>query len=223
MHNRTIVLRSCMSLWFVLVLTSQAWSAPPGFDLDLKELNKPLQLPEVTKKKPVTTRKKASRAVKQLTPAKSGNKISASSQKESDSVLQPIAPSELALKGGNACQLAERMAAAVAQPVPTEPLLNGLNLQPVIAVRHGNLNLLLTCGLPAAEAYTYSRLLEEHQVRLINLEGNETVGQIAQGMIERLGLSCQVVLDNSSMGGELIYLFPAGQERQRALRLTLQP
>jgi hypothetical protein len=151
-------------------MTPQLWAAP-GFELDLKELKRPSAPPSATVKKKVVAAEKK----KQTAPSK---KIVQTTKKKktvlpklvaTETAPQPVSPSELALKGGDPCQLAERMAIAVAQTVPVEGTLNGLNLKPVIAVKSGGLTTVITCGLAPAEAYTFTRLLEEHQVYLLNI------------------------------------------------------
>jgi len=134
-----------------------------------------------------------------------------------------LEPSELTLKIGEACPLAERIAVAVARSVPAATLLNGLDLPSVAAVTYGNLSVLITCRIPAAEAYTYSRLLGDHAVQLVNFRGNETAEQVASTLINAFALSFRLEADNFSPTGDLVYFFPADQERERPLQLTLQP
>jgi hypothetical protein len=224
MQNITTYIRLSMLVCFLLVMTPQLWAAP-GFELDLKELKKPSPPPPaVVKKKVITTEKK-----KQIAPPQ--KKVQLAKKKKpvptkqvaTETAPQPVSPSELALKGGDACQLAERMAIAVAQSVPVEPALNGLHLKPVVAVKSGDLTAVITCGISPAEAYTFARLLEEHQIYLLNIGGNETTAEVARKVIDILALSYMRENEESAKEGELIYLFPAGEERRRPLRLTLQP
>jgi len=222
MQNFSTFLRLIIPIWFLLTMTSQT-SAEPGFDLDLKELKKPSTPLPATSKKTVstTTRQKSIPAKKQASVAK--KKKPAPYMQTAAAPPLPVVPSELALKGGNACLLAERMAVAVARSIPAETVLNGLDLKPVAAVIFGNLSALITCGISDAEAYTYSRLLAGHQVQLVNIIGNETAKQVARSIIDALALSYQIEADESSRDGNLIYLIPADHERQRPLRLILQP
>jgi hypothetical protein len=209
--------------WTMLPLTPQIWAAP-GFDLDLKELKKPSSPPTASKKKPVVvTKKKQIAPTTQQSAVATKAKPALKSQTASVVTAALLIPAELALKGGNACQLAERMATAVARSVPVEKLLFGLNLKPVAAVRYAHLDLLITCGIPAAEAYTFGRLLKEHHVELLNIQENETIRQVARGVLHALALSYQLETDLSAQGGELVYSFPAEEERQRPLRLILHP
>ncbi len=210
----------------LLLLAQISWAAP-GFDLDLKELKKPSQ-PAVPKKA-APPRKKKSEA--KATPKKQPVAADAKPAIKQPEIaltplLQPVPEqSELTLhRGDNPCQLAERVAVALARTVPTELLLNGLDLKPVATVNHGQLDLMVTCGLQVAEAYTYSRLLEEHQVALVNIRGNETAGQIAQMIVDALALSYQhEQTDKESDDSTRSYLFPADAQRQRPLRLVVRP
>ncbi|WP_277057120.1 hypothetical protein [Trichlorobacter lovleyi] len=203
-----------------LLVPIQAWAAP-GFDLDLKELKKPSPPPSVARKsKPVAAaKKKASATTKRSVQP-------ATTSPAAEPAVVPVAllsPSELTLKAGEPCLLAERIAVAVARSVPAATLLNGLELHPVAAVSYGEVSALITCGISAAEAYTYGRLLEEHQVELVNIRGDETAGQTARKVIDALALPYQIETDSASKDGALTYLMPASKERQRPLRLTLQP
>lgn len=224
MRNINRYVRRTMLVCFLMSLSPQLWAAP-GFELDLKELKRPSPPPPVNvKKKVVVTEKK-----KQTAPTK--KKVLVTKKKKPDlpklAVIetspQPLSPSELALKGGNACQLAERIAIAVAQSIPVESALNGLNLKPVVAVKSGDLTALITCGISPAEAYTFARLLQEHQVYLLNIGENETTAEVARKVIDTLALSYIRENEEPARDGELVYFFPADHERQRPLRLSLLP
>lgn len=212
-----------------LVLLAQTVCAAPGFDLDLKELKKPSIPLAIVKKKTVAVqnKKKAEKkTVQQKKPAmaKPLPAVAVEHNAVKPVVLANTEASELALHlGGNACQLAEHVAIAVARAVPATSLLNGLSLQPVASVKYAELGLMVVCGISPAEAYTYSRLLEEHHVELVNITGSETAGQTAQKIIDALAISYRIETAAKPSDGTLTYLIPASQERQRPLRLTLHP
>lgn len=208
----------------LLTLPLQAWAAP-GFDLDLKELKKPLAPSAPAKKKGTAARKK------QNVSAKQTRHLTAKTKKTTTTVPAPpqpslvkaeavMAPSELALTGTDACQLAERMAVAVAHSVPAAELLHGLELKPVAAVRYADLNALVICGLTKAESYTYARLLAEHEVQLISIASSDSPAQVARAITDGLALTYELETDGQS--GTLVYLIPGDKERQRPLRLTIQ-
>lgn len=199
-----------------LVLLAQTVCAAPGFDLDLKELKKPSIPLAIVKKKTVQQKKPAM--------AKPLPAVAVEHNAVKPVVLANTEASELALHlGGNACQLAEHVSIAVARAVPAASLLNGLSLQPVASVKYAELGLMVVCGISPAEAYTYSRLLEEHHVELVNITGSETAGQTAQKIIDALAISYRIETAAKPSDGTLTYLIPASQERQRPLRLTLHP
>ncbi len=200
----------------LLLLAGQAFSEP-SFELELKELKKP-SIPVIkAKKKKASAQKKIKPRIKQVTP----EVIKA---EEVGKGSEPVIwISELTLKAGDGCQLAERMAVALAHSVPAETLLNGLDFKPVASVVYDGQGLLLVCGVPTAEVYTYNRLLAEHNVQMLNLTGTESVGQVARQVIDCLGLSFRLDFDEHSKEDELVYLFPADKERERPLRLTIQP
>lgn len=221
-YSRLLAPAVLFSSALILLLAQITWAAP-GFDLDLKELKKPSQPAAPKKAAPPRKKKSEAKATPKKQPA-----IADAKQPEIalTPLLQPVPEqSELILhRGDNPCQLAERVAVALARTVPTELLLNGLDLKPVATVNHGQLDLMVTCGLQVAEAYTYSRLLEEHQVELVNIRGDETAGQTAQKIIDALALSYQQEpAEKDSNSGTRIYLFPAEAQRQRPLRLVVQP
>ncbi|WP_265551081.1 hypothetical protein [Trichlorobacter lovleyi] len=206
-----------------LFMPIQVWAAP-GFDLDLKELKKPSAPPAAARKsKPVVAAKKKVSAQPKRSVKPAQPPATSPAAEPAGAPVAPLSPSELALKAGDPCLLAERIAVAVARSVPAATLLNGLELHPVAAVSYGEVAALVTCGISAAEAYTYGRLLEEHQVELVNIRGDETAGQTARKVIDALALPYRIESDNASEDGTLTYLMPASQERQRPLRLTLQP
>lgn len=212
----------------LLLLPAPQVSATPDFELDLKELKKPSAPPSVSKKSStVAAKKKRATPAKQPTALTQKTPIVPKSQTvppvaSAAITATPVAASELTLVGDNPCQLAERMAVAVARSVPFEQLLFGLNLKPVASVQFNNLAVLITCNIASAEAYTYSRLLLGHQVELINIQEKETIAQVARRIVDALALSYQLGKGGQNGGNELVYLFPADQERQRPLRLILQ-
>ncbi|SJZ71924.1 hypothetical protein SAMN02745119_01447 [Trichlorobacter thiogenes] len=225
-YSRLLAPAALFSSALMLFLAQISWAAP-GFDLDLKELKKPSQPTAPKKAAPPRKKKSEAKATPKKQPAIADAKPAV---KQPEIALTPLPQpvpeqSELILhRGDNACQLAERIAVALARTVPTESLLNGLVLKPVATVNHGQLDLMVTCGLQIAEAYTYSRLLEEHQVELVNIRGDETAGQTAQKIIDALALSYQQEQVEKELDGSTrIYLFPADAQRQRPLRLVVQP
>ena len=209
-----------LSCWSLLTLAATPTCTAAPFDLDLHELNKPFTPQRKIKKKPAETptvarkqRTKSSKAASLLKPALKA---------ATEAAPPPIA--ELSLKAGNSCLLAENMAVALGRAVPIESLLNGLDLHPVAAVQAGDGGLLITCGLPTAEAYTYQRLLEEHNVQLMNVADTDSATKVAQELIRHLGLACSQETDGTATDGDLIYQCPAtGELQQRPLRLILQP
>lgn len=213
-----------IAMWLLVSAPAQLW-ATPGFELDLKELKSPSSPP------PAATKKNTSgkTVTKKIQPARQPTQVTKKPKTAPPQQVPPaapvlaVAPSELALKGGDACQLAERMAVSVARSVPSETLLNGLDLKPVAAVRAAGLSALITCGIPPAEAYTFARLLEAHEIQLLNINGTETISQVGHSINDTLALSYLIEKDATDQGGELIYLYPADTERQRPLRLILQP
>jgi hypothetical protein len=225
-YTRLLAPAALFSSVLMLLLAQISWAAP-GFDLDLKELKKPSQPAAPKKAAPSKKKKSEAKATTKKQPAVVDAKPAIKQPEIAlTPLLQPVPEqSELILhRGDNPCQLAERIAVALARTVPTESLLNGLDLKPVATVNHGQLDLMVTCGLQVAEAYTYSRLLEEHQVELVNIRGDETAGQTAQKIIDALALSYQQEqVEKESDGSTRIYLFPADAQRKRPLRLVVQP
>lgn len=212
----------------LLAVPLQAWGVA-DFDLDLKELKRPVA-PAPAKKHKVKTASKKKSVHKQAKNTAAKPPLEPSPQAApAPPVTGPsvavadIAPAELDLTGTNACQLAERMTVAVARPIESTKLLHGLALQPVAAVRYAGLEALVVCDLSPAEAYTYSRLLAEHEVELIAISPQEQPATVARAITDALALSYQLEEDRSSEGGAVVYLFPANQERQRPLRLSIHP
>lgn len=209
-----------LSCWSLLVLAATPTCTAAPFDLELHELNKPFTPQGEIRKKPV---KAPAAAPRQRTKASKATALPKPAPK-TPTVAAPPPVAELSLKTDNSCRLAENMAAALGRAVPIESLLNGLNLHPVAAVQSENGGLLITCGLPTAEAYTYQRLLEEHNVRLMNVAETDAAGKVVQELVGHLGLACSQDTDGAATGGDLIYRCPAtGALPQRPLLLILQP
>ncbi len=211
----------------LLAVPLQAWGAA-DFDLDLKELKRPVAPSPAKKHKAKTASKKKSvpKQAKNTSkpPAETAPLAAVAATPTGPGVAAAdIAPAELDLTGTDACQLAERLTVALGRPVPAAELLHGLNLQPVAAVRYAGLEALVICGLSPAEAYTYGRLLAEHEVELIAISPQEQPATVARAITDALALSYQVEKDHTPEGGALVYLFPANQERQRPLRLSIRP
>ena len=205
--------------WLVLVSAVSSHAQPAtNFELDLQELKKPAAPPVLKKKTPAPLpRTKAEvTAIKKAAPDKKPPPLQQHVEKN-----RPPAMSELTLKGTDACQLAERLAVAVAHRVPEQELLYDLDLKPVAAVTFGGLNLLVVCDLAAAEAYTYRRLLDDHGVELVVIAPGMAASAVTAGIADALGISYQLQQETSD--GELSYLFPAEFERKRPLKLTIQP
>lgn len=204
--------------WLLLGAVVSSHAQPTtGFELDLQELKKPT-LPAIKKKKTKQQPRAEVKApvIKKAAPDRKSTPLQQRAEKP-----RPPAVSELTLKGTDSCQLAERLAVAVAYRVPEQQLLYDLELQPVAAVTFGGLRLLVVCALTAAEAYTYSRLLDDHGVALLNIAPGMAASAVTAGIADALGISYQ--LQQETAAGELSYLFPAEFERTRLLRLTIQP
>lgn len=205
--------------WLLLGTVFSSHAQPPaGFELDLQELKKPT-VPSATKKKKSAALPRTKADVAVIKKADTDKKTSPLQQR-AEKQRQP-AVSELTLKGSNACQLAERLAVAVAHRVPEQQLLYDLDLKPVAAVTFGGLQLLVVCDLAAAEAYTYRRLLDDHGVELVSIAPGTAASVVTAAIADALGISYQ--LQQETLNGELSYLFPAEFERKRPLKLTIQP
>lgn len=219
MLNASPIYYLLLLIWAVLipVISSHAQSSA-SFDLDLKELKKPAAPMVLKKKVPEPAFRKKTEAVAIKKPA-AERKTPLQQQR----VVKPQVPamSELTLKGTDACPLAERLAVAVAYRVPEQELLYDLALKPVAAVTFGGLRLLVVCDLPAAEAYTYRRLLADHEVALVAIDAGTLARLVTAEIADALGMSYQV--QEETPKGELSYLFPAEFERKRPLKLAILP
>lgn len=220
-------MRTVLTLLPILLLVLSCSAYGSGFDLDLKELQKPVYPASGTggKQKIVGSPRK-SRSVQKPEAAV---ETAPAKQTEASVPLPEISPpvtsvtAELILKAGDSCRFGEQVAVAVARSVPAERLLNGLNFRTVAAVTAGDLKLLVSCGLADAEAYTYNRLLDEHQVQLLNLKATDAADQVMERLLTALGLSYLLEQHELAQGGEDRYLVLADKERERPLRLILQP
>lgn len=187
-----------ISLSAPALMSPKVLAAPPGFELDLKDLKKPAA-PPVTPKKTVPapkTQKKpaaATAAAKKPVGIKKPARVAVSTTKPVVSAVTPKpaddAAQQVFLDGTSACPLARQLLEAVAEPVPAEELLQLISLPVATAARYQGLTAVLVCGLPPAEAYTFRRLITAHEVQLIALAGDEQPAQVIQAVAQGLGLS----------------------------------
>lgn len=216
-----------ITLAALLSMPAVAMATAPGFDLDLKELKKPSALP-TTQKKRTVSQKPTQPQNKSKAPAKTAQQRKKEQPKPvataTTAVPPPlpssVPPAEVAerlvfLDGATACPLARQLLEAVAEPVSLEQALHGISIpSATAAASHQGLTALLACGLPAAEAYTFRRLLEADGVQLVNLEGDEQPEQVVQAVALKLGLSYRQLQDTP-----LSYLIDDHQGRPIRLKL----
>lgn len=219
-----------MKLPILLVLAAlltapyAALAAPAGFELDLKELKKPSSK-LIAPKKQAAAPKKAQPYPTAKTPAKKATstpktvrqaKQPVSTQPATQVTTTPHEPVEqvVLLDGATACQLARLLLDAVAKPIPVAELLQGLAAPATAAGRHQGASAVLACDLPAAEAYTFGRLLEADGIKLINVTANQPTELTVDLVAQALGLSYRLLQDNP-----LSYL--TNDQQGRPLRLEI--
>lgn len=203
-----VLLTSCRLAVAVALVPAVATAAPPGFDLDLKELKKPSAVIVTPKKQTPVQKVSKTAAITKITAKKAA--APAKTIQPPKKLVSPPAPIQtpvprqgieqiVILDGATACRLALLLLKAVAEPVPPAEVLQGLSL-PVAAAAHlQGATALLTCGLPTAEAYTFRRLLEVDGIQLINLTGDEQAIQVVQAVAQGLGLSYYRLLQETPL------------------------
>lgn len=173
-----VALLAIVAVVVLLTAPHSSMAAPAGFELDLKELKKPAPpLLPPQKLQPSTAPKKA----RHQAPAKTAAKKPAPAASPRERTVR--------LQNGTACDVAQQLLTVLATPVPLEPVLHDIAIPAVAAARRHDTTTVVACGLPAAEAYTFTRLLEADNVRLINLRGDEPPAQVVQTVAHHLGLS----------------------------------
>jgi len=218
------LLVTCCLCASLMLLAVGASAAPPGFDLDLKELKKPPAVIVTHKKQaPVqkaptkapaaarTTTKKTAAPTKTALPSK---KLVSPPVPNQTPVPPDVAEQIILLDGKTACRLAQLLLEAVAEPAPVAETLQGLPLSAASAARLQGATVLLTCGLPTAEAYTFGRLLEAERVTLINVAADQPLAVTVDQVAQALGLSYRLLQDNP-----LSYL--TSDQQGRPLRLVI--
>ncbi|CAH2031759.1 hypothetical protein [Trichlorobacter ammonificans] len=231
----SVLTRACCLLCGLLV-SCIAWAADPSFELPLKELKKP-SLPPSSKKTAVGSGTKS--AAKSSEGARSGRKSRRhrTGKAEAMTAAAPDVPTpavasapvpaadvtstveEVLLTPGLPCWFAGQVAGVLAAPAPAAPLLRGFKLAPVALPRHEGATVVITCGLPAAEAYTTARLLETRHLNLLNLEGNEAPERVLEQVLDSLGFS--YVVEGSAE--ERQYLVSLDNDPETLLRLVIKP
>jgi hypothetical protein len=86
---------------------------------------------------------------------------------------------------------------------------------------HAGLTVVVTCGLPPAEAYTYARLLAGSNADLLVFPGDESPGRVVGKLASHLGLSHQLLDQHPSAPYPLTYLFNAVGPGKEDVRLTI--
>lgn len=170
-------------------------AAPPGFELDLKELKKPSST-LIAPKKQTAAPKKAQPQPTVKVPARNPKTVHQAKQPPKTQpapqvTTTPHEPVEqvVLLDGATPCQLARLLLEAVAKPVPVAEALQGIAAPATAAGRHHGATAVLACGMPPAESYTFRRLLEADGIQLISLTGTEQPAQVVQAVALGLGLS----------------------------------
>lgn len=216
---RYVLLLTTIPLAAPVMVAHDVCAAPPGFELDLKELKKPsvpkkpTSAPKTQKKpatatavtkRPASTKKSAQGVVSPTKPV-----VAAVSPKPDDAT-----PQHVFLDGTSACPLARQLLEAVAEPVPAGELRELITLPVAAAGRYQGLTAVLVCGLPPAEVYTFRRLAMMHEAQLVNLTGDEQPAQVVQAIAQGLGLSYRQQQEHP-----LSYLINDAQGRQIRLKV----
>jgi len=214
-----VLLLMTISLAAPALVPQEVFAAPPGFELDLKELKKP-PVPKKPVSAPKTPKKPtvAATAAKKTAGIKKPAPVAVTTAKPVVATASPKPAADTAqqvfLDGASACPLARQLLEAVAEPVPAEELLQVISLPVAAAARYQGLTAVLVCGLPPAEVYTFRRLTMLHEAQLIHLSGDEQPAQVVQAVAQGLGLSFRHQQDNP-----LSYLTNTAQGR--SVRLTV--
>lgn len=215
------VTRACCLLCGLL-LSGIVQAADPSFELPLHELKKP-SLPPSPPKAAAGGRKASKKPRKHRTEtaaatAGATEPAPAVAQAPASEETSP-AVEEVQLTAGLPCWFAGQVAGVLAAQAPADPLLRGFRLAPVALPRHEGATVVVTCGLPAAEAYTTARLLETRHLGLVNLTGDESAENVLEQVLGGLGFSYVV----EGAAGERRFLVSLQSEPETLLRLLIKP
>lgn len=204
---------------------------PASFELDLKELKPPAKaapqpVKPAAKKPPV---KAVEKAADQKTAPKAKVKpvIAKQAAKPASpkTVSQPATEPlyrEIILSAAPPCELAPNIIAAMASPVSTTEILHNMTIAAPYAATYEGANLVVTCGMAAAEELTYRRLLAAHGTALLNIIGNEQPEQLMQEICTALGASYQIMTEKRKDNG-VVYLFAPRSPNKQESRIVLIP
>lgn len=211
----TMKLPVLLALAALMTAPPASFAAPAGFELDLKELKKPsptLLTPPKRAATPKTTKPQPTAKA----PDKKARPVTKTAQRAPKTVPAPQEATEqlVLLDGATACIRARLLLEAVATPVPAEEALQGLALPAITAGRHQGATVVLACDLPAAEAYTFGRLLEADRVTLINVAADAPLELTVDLIAEALGLSYRLLQETP-----LSYL--TRDQQDRPVRLVI--
>jgi hypothetical protein len=207
---------------------------PASFELDLKELKpavkpapqKPAPQPAkpAAKKQPAKAVEKTAvqkAAVVKAKPVKTIEAKPAVPQTASKPATEPLYR-EIILSAAPPCELAPNIIAAIASPVSTTEILHNMTIAAPYAATYEGANLVVTCGISAAEELTYRRLLAAHGAELLNIIGNEQPEQLMQEICAALGASYQIMTEKRKDNG-VVYLFAPRSPNKQEFRVVLIP
>jgi len=188
-----------------------------------------IPLPPPSERQTITTRKqlpKAEPATAQavqpqpLAPAPAAQIQSVTPQPVQTHPTTPAAVPEVKVSAAPPCILAHEILKQLDLIVPSTKLISGGT---ALTAEHTGLKVVVACGFSSDQAYTYDRLLAQHNMQLLAFTGTESTKQVVRKLANHLSLSYQQIDPDATVNQPLTYLFPAIGPNGRDIRLTIVP
>ena len=217
--------------------------AQPSFELDLSELKKPAPPAPQEKPKPKPRQaqtKVVQKPVQSKQPSQVETKpavkttqaqpkpatVKATPLPQPQPTAAPVSKEptyrEVILATAPPCEMVPSILAIVATPVSTSELLNGITLAAPYAASYSGANLIVTCGLPAAEEMTFRKILASRGTELLNIIGHEQPDQLMFDISSALGISYQLQMEQRKDRG-MVFVLPPRNSGYLETRLILIP
>lgn len=127
---------------------------------------------------------------------------------------------EVSISAAPPCILAHEIVKQLDLLVPSTKLILG---EDTLTAEHAGLKVVVACDLSSDKAYTYERLLAQHDIQLLVFTGTEPSRRVIKKLANRLSLSYRQSDPDATGNQPPTYLFPAIGPNGQDIRLTIVP
>jgi hypothetical protein len=174
----------------------------------------------VRKGNPPTTAATTKAEMPQFPPSQAIQNISEIAQRRQGQKAPEAVEGQVTITAAPPCSLARDFANKLKVIAPQSKLIQGKD---TLTAEHAGLTVVIACGLSLEEAYTYGRLLAQHNVQLIDFTGNEPNRRVIEKLANSLGLSYRLADPDAGNNLPFGYIFSAIGPNGQDIRLTIVP